>query len=492
MTLNAWGFIWLSLYIAGLAALAVYARRFPKGQRNILGGMADFFKSTDKRLGIPVLIFTFSATLFSAFFMVGLPGFIYTHGLATWAWVIFGDVVGMLGLYFVAMRFVRLSRGRDNIWSPLQIICPNAASRFLFVALTTVFILPYLAVQISGFGRLLETATDGGVPMIIASAAGLAIIYLYSLVAGIRGIAFSDFLQGILLLGCVVGLGIVVTSDSGGPFELLRTVQDQRPDLFKRPGPTGLMTFGFLLTGFAIFVALPITQPQFLTRYLLVNEADEVEAARYFRAVALGMGFLIAVGGLFIVPIALTGALQFPGLASGDEVLGTLLREKTFAWFGGLFTVGVLAAAMSTADSILFSLGQIFSVDVYKNLIAKDASESQMKFVSRSFILLVALAALIMGIANSDLIVTLARVSFEGMLLLLPTVLFGLWGRNRWEHAASASILLGAVLFWFLREPVPALVPGLSAAVPSAIVGVLPFLFRQRGSRSSSRRVTAL
>lgn len=483
MTLNTWGLIFLSMYVLGLAVIAVYARRHP--EKKMLGGISDFFNSTDRRLGVPVLVFTFSATLFSAFFMVGLPGFIYTHGLATWAWVIFGDVVGMLGLYFVAMRLVRLRRGRNELLSPLQIICPNAASRFLFVGLTTVFMLPYLAVQISGFGRLLESATDGAVPLLIASASGLALIYLYSLFAGIRGIAFSDLLQGILLLGCVVALGIFVTSESGGPFELLRAVQNQRPELCERPGPAGLMKPAFLFTGFAIFVALPLTQPQFLTRYLLVDETDDVQAARYFRAVALGMGLLIAVGGLFIVPIALGGALEFPGLARGDEVLGTLLREKTFGWFGGLFTVGVLAAAMSTADSILFSLGQIFSVDVYRNLIAKDASESQMKFVSRSFILGVALAALILGVANRELIVALARLSFEGTLLLLPTVLFGLWGRNRWEHVASTSILLAAGLFWLLRESVPAYVPGLSAALPCAFLGVLPFLFPQRGSRSS-------
>lgn len=480
MIFDGWGIFWLVVYLTVLVGLVILAQRNPGGKRVLNRNLSDWLNAADNKLSIPILIFTFSATLFSAFFMVGLPGFIYAHGMSTWAWVIFGDVVGMIGLYFVGMRFYRVMKIRGRVLSPLEIICPDAMSRFLFIALTTIFILPYLAVQIGGFGQLLETATDGAVSLFVASSAGLTAIYLYSLLGGIRAIAFSDFLQGALLLFCVIGLGSVIAIDAGGPIELLRAAQAQRPEMLAKPGPSGLMTSAYLFTGFAIFVALPLTQPQFLTRYLLVDEKSEAEASRHFRAIALGMGALIAVGGLFIIPIALGGFLNYSDLASGDQVLGITLREETYSWFGGLFTVGVLAAAMSTADSILFSLGHIFSIDVYKNVIAKDASEDHMKIVGRIFIFIVAIAALIIGVANSELIVTLSRISFEGTLLLLPTVLFGLWGQNRWKHAASMSIFVSAILYWLLRAPMMEWAPGLTAAIPAIAFGSLPFFVPAR------------
>jgi SSS family solute:Na+ symporter len=479
MSLGAWGVAWLALYLSGLAYLSVRARRYPDSNKGIATNLSDFYKSTRNRLKPVVLVFTFAATLFSAFFMVGLPGFIYTHGLGTWAWVIFGDVVGMLVLYFVGKRFVLLVSENKDALSPLQIICPDSLSRFLFIAVTAVFVIPYLAVQISGFGKLIESSTGGDVSMFAASAVGLVIMIIYSIVAGVRGIAFSDLLQGVILLGCVTILGVVVTSEAGGPFELLRNVQEQKPELLTAPGPSGLMTTGFLLTGFAIFVALPATQPQFLTRYLLIDTSDTEEALRYFKRVAIGMGGLIAIGTLFIVPITMSGVINNPDLTSGDKLLGSVLKDhQALAWLGGLFTVGVLAAAMSTADSILFSLGQIFSVDIYKKIIAPEATDEHMKRVSHIFIIGVALVGLLVGVANSELIVFLARLTFEGTLLLLPAVVAGLWMKNSWRHATTTSIILGVMTYWILIEQGVSMLPGLSSAIPATVVAAIPFFFK--------------
>lgn len=468
MTIQAWGAFFLIAYVLSLAIIVWYARR-QTDDRTI----QDFYLATGKPLGLGVLIFTFSATLFSAFFMVGLPGFIYTHGIGTWPYVIFGDVLGMLGLFYVGRQFVRRRAEFGRELSPLEMICPSREAKLAFVIVTTVYILPYLSVQISGVGRLVESASGGAIPLAAAAAGTLLIIYLYSLFAGIRGIAYSDTLQGLLLIGSawIVG-GYIAFGQHDGPVALLRVAVQDAPMLMDVPGPRGLFTVGALVTSCVLFASLPITQPQFLTRYLVIESKG---AERYLAGIALGMGALIAVGAFAVIPVGLNGALAFPGLSSGDELLGRSLAEYFPSWFGALFTVGVLAAAMSTADSILFSLGQMFGHDIYDEFIAGERNAVHSLIATKTFILGVAVVALVLGLSSSELIVRLSALSFAGMLHLAPVVIGSLWAKDPWRHSSTWSIVTGATAFIGFQSYNPLQFAGLGPAIAACIVSAVVF-----------------
>ena len=467
---------WIIVYVICLIVIALLARYKSNKSGSIFSNLQDFYTGARSPLGIPVLIFTFSATLFSAFFMVGLPGFLSVHGLVAWPYIIFGDVIGMLGLFFVGKRILELKNLKKvdketdrKTLSPLELILPNNSSKIIFVGITTIFILPYLAIQISGFGELIESVSDGKYPKVGSSLIGLLLIYVYSVFAGIRGIAFSDFFQGIILFSCIIFVGVHITFVKfNGPLDIFNSV-DQL--LLGSPGPKGVFGIPALISGCILFASIPICQPQFLTRYLLIRNKKPV---KYLKSIALGMGFLLAFGSLAIMPIGLGGPILLEDSNSGDSLLGTLLPQLFSSTFAGLFCVGVLAAAMSTADSILFSLGQIFSRDIYKNIISPNASEISELVAGKTFILFIALTSLIVGLANSELIVILSTLSFEGTLLLMPSILGGLFVKNAWKGSAALSMVTGLVLFYiFWNYQVNFW--GFKPSIPATIIGGLVY-----------------
>ena len=476
MNTQQWVYVWFAVYILVLGALALLARRLAKGSDEE-SSVSDFFRSSRYQLGPVLLTFTFGATLMSAFFIVGLPGFLYTHGLGAWPYIIFGDIVGMILLFFIGRRIIRARVQRPDMISPVELFCPHPAARVLFVVTVSVFVLPYLAVQISGVGKIFESATGGALSGVQASACMLLIVSVYSLISGFRGIALTDCVQGILLLGSVVLLGsAVVFWGFGSPGEMIQQISTQRPDLLEAPGPKGFLKTSVLISGIILFASMPVTQPQFLTRYLAVS-TDSGE--RHMRWIAMGFGAMIVFGTLFVLPIGLGGAVLEPDLASGDLVVGSMLTRFVPDILAGLFMVGAIAAAMSTADSILFSTGQIFSKDLYHLVTGNRANVGALILPGRVFMIVIAVLAFGMGILNSELIVLLSRATFSGCLLLVPIVFFGLWSPAKWKHSPSVAIIAGVVVYILCSTTFKKLLAGVDPGIPAAITSTMVLYFER-------------
>lgn len=465
--------LFIAVYIVLLGLMVIIFKK-KKSNNTVFSKTSEFYLSSSKPLKLPVLILTFAATLFSAFFMVGVPGFLYTHGLLTWPFAIFGGVFGMIGLYHVGKKILQVRKKFGDHISPLELFLKTPLSKLIFIVSTSIFILPYLAIQISGFGKLVESATQGNIPFIIASGSGLLIIFIYSLLLGIKGIAISDFFQGTLLLISAAVLGYFMTYiEFNGPRDLIDTVYKYNPNLFTIKGAKGIFTLGAVISGGLLFASVPVTQPQFLTRYLLIKDEKGLQ---YLKNIAIGMGLLLVIGTFSILPVGLGGAAIFPSLESGDLLVGHFLNESLPAWFGGIFTVGVLAAAMSTADSILFSLGQMFSRDIYRGIFNKKATEKAELLAGKSFIFLIATIAFLFGISSSNLIVNLSSLSYAGTLQLLPTVIAGLWFPNSWKHASTISILSGTICLFVFLKINPLNSYGIHPGISALIIGTLAYV----------------
>lgn len=442
-------FIWAGLYALLLAGLSVWARRGNRTSRDLL-------ISETRPVGILALVFTFAATLMSAFFMVGMPGFSYAHGTLLWPYVIFGDIFSLLLLFLLGKRFyVRLvelrSSGQADLISPLEVIFPDRSSRVVFVLFTSLFIVPYLGVQIAGFGRLLSVTSDGTISLIAAAAIPLVFIWIYSAVSGIRGIIFTDVLQGALLIVGALVVAIALFSTAFGfTFEgvssFVGKLVEGSPEHLGSPGPVGFGTFPVLFSSFLMFSAIMITQPQFLTRLMLIRPED---SDRYLKNLILGLGIALSVFGLPILLIGMIGVTEFPDLATGDQLFGNVLNSIFPGPVAIGFTVVVLAAAMSTADSILYAIGHMIYRDVLANVFGVGRADVSAMIVVRLTLLILAIFALIIGLSSSTLIVQLSALTFAGCLQLVPAIVGGLWDKLYTSAAGVASMLSGVIVVLF-------------------------------------------
>nr|MDJ0725337.1 sodium:solute symporter family protein [Prochloraceae cyanobacterium] len=149
-----------------------------------------------------VLFFTLMATNFSAFTFLGFSGAGYRIGISYYAMISFGTALVALSFYAIGYKVWLLGKEKGFI-TPSELIGDrfnNQILKILFMAVMVIFTLPYLTLQPIGAGYLLENLTNGQIPYFVGASFLTLTIVLYVFMGGMRSVALTDVLQGILML----------------------------------------------------------------------------------------------------------------------------------------------------------------------------------------------------------------------------------------------------------------------------------------------------
>jgi solute:Na+ symporter, SSS family len=172
----------------------------------------------------------------------------------------------------------------------------------LAVVVTTVFMLPYFALQIAGMGKLLSTVSDGDISYWVGAGLMLVIMLIYSLIAGLRADVWTDVIQGLLMLVVMVTVSVgFLTIEWDGSLTAMfqEIVQAGKSALLSIPGPSGYFTYQMLISFLVFFLLVPITQPQLNIRlYAARSERELVHTMFIFPILVLLMFIPSAIIGL--------------------------------------------------------------------------------------------------------------------------------------------------------------------------------------------------
>ena len=185
--------------------------------------------------------------------------------------------------------------------------------------------------------------------------------------------------------------------------------------------------------------------------------------------------FLITTTGI----MALGGVIEFPGLESADAVVGRML-EIAIGPIGAIALLGVIAATMSTADSLLLSFGSVITEET-----AQAQSDRAPRIrAGRYFTFVIAVFAFIASINPPNLVVQLVVLSFGGTFQLAPVYLAGIFKKPCHPIPAILSILCGVgtlVVFQYfvLPESRLGLPPALWGFMVSSSIVIISILFKE-------------
>lgn len=154
-------------------------------------------------------------------------------------------------------------------------------------------------------------------------------------------------------------------------------------------------------------------------------------------AVAVGLFALLLI--LLIIPIGMYGALKYPDAPTTEFLAKTIIYDQA-PIVAAAVAIGLIAAAMSTADSQIFALGTEL-----RSLLSGD-DKTIMK-ITRIAIVVFALAGLIVAILSNNQLVLLARVSFAGTAIMAPFVLSAVLSNHRPGVEIMVSTAAGLLLF---------------------------------------------
>ena len=405
------------------------------------------YRFADSNIGSVLGVLTFSATLFSTFTLLGLPDFFRNHGVGAW---IFLGVTDM-AMAFLALWFglkVREKISVQEFESVSEMLAKTYHAdwvRFIYWGGIFVFLLPYVAIQIKGVSGFLSVAFPLDIPNWSWSLFILLAILIYSHLGGLKAIIYNDAIQGIILLTITLLIAAICLDQMGGWTSMFEQIEERNPKLLSIPGPTGLLNTQFLLASFLTIVLMPISQPQLFARFTVMR--DE----RSMIEMLLGMSVFVFLIITPTIAIGMYGAINYPDLSAGEFWVNTLVNDQPEI-IGALAVVGLLAAAMSTADSQLFALESEVSPTIQTHTFRKLP------------ILIFAIMAFGLAVLSSSELVLLATVSFAGTSLLAPMILLAVLSRDGEHPPLLIPVICGVSLLIYL-------VSLLSGFVPQVIFG---------------------
>ena len=432
-----------------------------------------------KRLPAWVIAFSSNATGESAWLLLGLTGMGYAIGVHAF-WVILGEVLGVASAWiWVARPFKEYTDRFDAITVPDYLTDRFRDTSHVFRWLSAIIILSmvmaYTAAQLTASGKAFDSFLGTGYTAGVWI--GLAIVLFYTTVGGFKAVAYSDFLQGVLMLGCLVTLPVVGIVAAGGWGEMLSALGSADEALLRPMGEFGLSpagvasALGFVAIGFAF-----LGSPQLLTRFMAARDQKQIIDGGFW-AVLCVIGF--DVGAVFA---GMAGRTLFPGLIDPETVLPEMSAALFPAFFTGVFLVVVLAAIMSTVDSLLILASSVVVRDVFQKALGSTASERTLSLMGKGVTVVIGVAGLVVALAEVRVIFYFVLFAWSGIAAAFtPVVLCSLFWSRTTRAGAVAGMIGGFVVtvlwtvafkarFYDLYEMIPGFVAGFGFCLAVSLI----------------------
>ena len=481
--------ITLILYLVGLLALGILG--LLKGRR-AKHAEADYYLAS-RGQGVLTTSLTIMATYFSGFAILTFPGWVYGNGVPPMFYAL-NLPVAAAAIYILGNPIRRIGRKRGYITPADMIADYYGDSQFIrgMVAfLGALYVVPYVVMQVKAGGILAQglfpdiasvTLLGQELTMENAGVGALSLITMtYVIVGGMRSVAWTDVLQGLLLLSAMLLSGVVLMHALGGPSGYFKEVSQLYGQLLTMPDAPAKFNAWHAVTFCAFASLASIVQPaQWMRFYAARDSATLRRTAIAFSTILpicfiFGV-FLVGLGGRALYPMLADGSLPV-GLTNPDQIVVRVIQDLFPELLGtvgvilvSLILVAVMAASMSTADSNLHALSAVATRDVYHQLRPK-AGEKERTWFGRAVIVIATLAAAGITYAGSgtNLLDTIAAFFFLAMAFsaqLLPITIDLLFLRRGTKAGAVAGLVAGMIVV-FLFPPLGALLFGEGSALVS-------------------------
>ncbi|PIS29548.1 MAG: sodium/glucose cotransporter [Candidatus Marinimicrobia bacterium CG08_land_8_20_14_0_20_45_22] len=428
-------------YIVVVIGLGLFVSRERKGHKK---DSADYFLASKQlpwwAIGASLIAANISAEQF-----IGMSGSGYVIGLgiATYEWT------AAITLIVVAKYFLPIFL-KEGIYTMPQLLEIRFDKR-VRTGLAVFWLLLYIFVNLTSVMYLGALAMRAimGIPLIYGII-GLAIFSaLYSIYGGLKAVAWTDVLQVVVLIGgglvttffalSAVGNGQGILAGFGellshAPEKFDMILDVSNPNYKELPG-LGVLLGGMWMAHFFYWGC-----NQYITqRGLAAKSIKEAQHGLIFA------GYLKILTPLIVVIPGIVAFVLNPNLAKPDEAYPWLLNTFVPAGLKGLAFAALIAAIVSSLSSMVNSTATIFSMDIYKQIIRKNASESDLVLTGR----ITSVVALVIAVLIAPTLSSLQQAfqfiqEFTGFISpgIFAIFTFGLF----WKKATANSALWAAAL----------------------------------------------
>jgi SSS family solute:Na+ symporter len=203
------------------------------------------------------------------------------------------------------------------------------------------------------------------------------------------------------------------------------------------------------------------------------------------------LGFMIFgfIYTLVSVTWGFAALLQFPDLATGDLATPSLLASDLVPTVLGIIVmIGIIAAAVSTIDSIMLTLSSMLTRDVFT--VAKpEATETQQLLIGKLALPVIAILAYLFAQLQVDLIAVLSVTASAGLLVMVPPIIGAFFWRRGTAAGALAAIIVGGAVVFYLEFTSTRLL-GQGSGVWGLLLSMALFVGVSLGTKEPTERAT--
>ncbi|MFX3657818.1 MAG: sodium:solute symporter family protein [bacterium] len=441
---------WLALVLllAYTAMLIRHARIGRLGTR----GVDDYYVG-GRNVGGLALGVSFYATFASTNSYVGHAGKGYEYGLPWFSLAILIVLFTWLSWTTVAPRLRRFTGHWDALTLPdyleRRFAAPGPALRLASGLVIVFSSLLFLVAVFKGAGSVFQMFL--GIPYQAAVAVTLLVVMFYTSIGGFLSVVRTDVLQGALMVVGSMTIFYFVTDAAGGVARL--------PELAERPDTAALFSWSpgipfVVLIGIALSGSLKLlVDPRQISRFYALKDERSLRTGMWVSVVG------IALIQFCLFPVGLYAHFLIDGVADTDLIIPTLVNDPAVfpVWAGDFLIIAIVAAAMSSMDSVLLVGASVLYRDVVAPLRAALAwpvgpPTRPLAWTRGGVVGLAAIAAVVALNPPGGIIeITIFSGSLYAVCFL-PAILFGLHWRRGTASAVLGSMICGVVvlLAWML------------------------------------------
>ena len=447
-------------YLILMMIIGIYEYRRTKG-------LLDFYLA-GKKVGALVVSFSFFATYFSTAAFLGGGGFGFLAGFQWSAFLIFFHILfAILAWVIVAPPMKRIADEYGALTIPELFRKRYGLVAQICAAIVILFFFEFYMVSIyKGAGNLLEVML--GMDYVSALLITAAVVVLYTSIGGFRAVVMTDLIQGILVLVGGVALFVALIYQLGGLSNAIEALMNVKiyggmtgKALFElgKLGPppivkTGMVIPFILSLTFAISIA-QLASPQLVIRFVAARDKKVIANGMILTPLLIGVFafcvFSIGPFGWAIIPKYTTELKPF--LKNPDLVVPFITMKLFPVGINALLLTAVVAAAMSTINSLLHIVATSFVRDVLQNV--TKISDSLALRLTRIAVFIFAILPLVIAVHPPGYIVEIVGLSFS---------------------VITSAFLVPLIAALYTKEP--SLLPAVASMIAAVITcGIWYFMF---------------
>lgn len=444
----------ISTFLGFTAFVAIYT--WLKLRKEKLHSQDGYFLGGRSLTGV-VIAGSMLLTNISTEHLIGMNGSSYKNGFIIIAW----EVTSALALVAAAVYFVPkyLKMGLTTIPQYLENRFDSATRTIVALFLMFSFVVTLLPIVLYTGAINIESIFNVSAVLDVSRSEGIWITVvvigiigsIYAIFGGLKAVAYSDTINGIGLLagGLLVPILALYSIGDGDVIYGMSKVFNHSPEKFNVIGERdSVLPFEALFTGLIVnqlyFWCMNQT---IIQRALGAKDLQEAQKGLLYTGV-----LKIIIPAIIVLP-GVIGFYYFGDqlYENQDLIYPALVKKVMPASLVGLFAAVILGAVLSTFNSVLNSAATIFSIDIYKKIINKKASERSLVFAGKLTSIILAVTAILAApmVANAPegLYQLLQQLNGIFFIPIASIMLAGFFIKSITATGAKSALLVGLVFY---------------------------------------------